>query len=115
MVIPMRRISIPYYLEAAGGAEGTISIYRVSAGYKAKNIETNVFFPIGNYGELQIAFYRGIKQQLPSKGVYSGDGYLATDTSDAEWGSDEDIILWYKNLNATETRIAFILMKLEEF
>jgi len=105
------RVSIAYHLSVSGGASGTVTIYTVPAAVKLKVIETNVFFPTGTYGELEVTFWRGIMQLLPNTGKYTGDGLVMVDDTPAEWGSGEKVVLKYVNTNPTETRDCWVLMK----
>ena len=68
------KISIGYHLEASAGAEGDIVLYTVEAARRFKTKSVYVFFPIGNYFELQVYLKRGEKQIAPYKNYYCGDG-----------------------------------------
>jgi len=109
------RISITYHLDADPGVERDIPIYRVQGGRTLRTIQTNVSFPVGQYGELEISFYRGIRKLLPTVGVYTGDNMMITDNTPAEWGTDENVIMHYKNTNTTERRESYITIEGELF
>lgn len=103
-----RKITIPYHLVASGGASGEIELYTVPSARKLTIRRVVTAFPIGNYGELEIAFYIGVRQVHPEKGVISGDGVVYDDDVDIEIPSGSALKLWYRNNNATETRECFI-------
>jgi len=105
------RVSIHYHLTASGGADAEVSIYTVLGGYVLKNRQLNIHFPVGTYGELEIYFKSGDTQVMPSKGVYVGDNVMLTDELPAEWDAGSDVVMHYKNANATETREAYILLE----
>jgi len=107
------RVSIHYHLSVAPGDEGQTAIYRVPGGRRFKNITTSITFPAASDYELHIAFYRGIRKQLPTSGDYTGDSTRISDDTPAMWGTDEDLILWYKNDNATTAKDADILIEAE--
>jgi len=107
------RVSIHYHLSVAPGDEGQTAIYRVPGGRRLKNITTNITFPVASDYELHVAFYRGIRKQLPTSGDYVGDSTRISDDTPAMWGTDEDIILWYKNDNTTTAKDADILIEAE--
>jgi len=107
------RVSIHYHLSVSAGAEGQIAIYRVPGGRRLKNITTSITFPAASDYELHIALYRGIRKQLPTSGDYVGDDTRISDDTPAMWGTDEDLILWYKNDNTTTAKDADILIEAE--
>jgi len=105
------RISIPYHLTAEAGAEGNVTIYTVPAARTLRSIEVSIAFPVGQYGELEISFYRGIMRVLPTQGAYTGDNMLFPTRAFAEWGTGESVKVHYKNTNSTEVREAYILVE----
>jgi len=106
-----KKISIAYHLEISGGQEGDVTIYTVEAAKKFKTKSVYVFFPIGNYFELEVSVFRGIKQIAPYSGVYKGDGNVIEDEFVEDASSGERVILHYKNNNSTETREAFVIVR----
>jgi len=106
-----QRVSISYHLEAGAGAEDKISLYKVPGGHRFKTIQTNISFPVGQYGELLLSIYMGIKKQLPTWGEYCGDNLTLVDNTPAEWGTEEEVMLHYRNTNATEVREAYLLLE----
>lgn len=105
------KVSISHALTAAAGAEGDVVLYTVPAARVFTNKLTMIFFPIGDYGELEISFYYGNEKVMPKTGVYTGDGNIIDDDTDAKWYSGSEIRLHYKNNNSTETRVAYIYMR----
>jgi len=57
-----------------------------------------------------VAAYVGNQKVLPREGYYYGDGTKWQDDSEAVWPSDSDVVIYYKNLNTTATKKAYILM-----
>jgi len=107
------RVSIPYHLTASAGAEGTVAIYKVPGARSLRTIQTNIHFPVGQYGELHLALYQGIRQLLPSIRDYVGDNVLIVDNTPAQWGPGDELILYYKNDNATEVREGYLTIEAE--
>jgi len=106
-------ISISYHLSASPATTGTTNLYRVPGGKRLKVLCTNITFPSASDYELHVAFYRGIKKQLPTEGDYIGDDTRTHDNTIAEWGTDENVILWYKNDSTTATKDCDILLECE--
>jgi len=109
----MTYVSIPYHLSASAGAEGTVAIYRVPGGRRLRTRQVNITFPSASDYELHIAFYRGPRKLLPTERDYVGDDTRVTDDTPALWGTDEDVVLWYKNDNTTTAKDADILIEAE--
>jgi len=107
------RVSIPYHATISAGAEGELSIYKVPGGRSLRTVEVSVYFPVGQYGELHLSLLQGIRQVLPTVRDYTGDNMTIVDNTPAEWGTGEDIILHYKNDNATEVREGYLTIEAE--
>jgi len=107
----VRRFSIVYKLTADPGASGEIVIYEVEPAYRFKTESVYIAFPAGTYGELEVAVYRGINQIAPSKGVYCGDNMVIEDEFVEDISSGERVILKYRNLNTTQVREAYIVVR----
>jgi len=105
------RRSIHYYIEAAAGAEDRVTIWTVTAGRKFKLERVQIFFPVGTNFELEVAIYRSEEKVKPTDGVYKGDGNVFVDQTEIWFGTGEKIILWYKNLHATEVRKGSVLLE----
>jgi len=106
-----RKISIAYKVTASGGAEGKTSIYEVEAGKRFKLESCYVSFPAGAYYELELAFYYGDKKIAPEENTYVGDNQAYEDVLDFTIESGEDLLLYYKNNNSTQTREAFVIVR----
>jgi hypothetical protein len=106
-----KKTSIPYFLEASAGAEGDIVIYEVEPARKFKLTSLRVSFPSTTNYELLISFLKGIDQIAPHKGAYRGESEVIEDENDVEFASSERLILHYENLNTTEAKRAFILLR----
>jgi len=109
----MAYVSIPYHLSVSAGAEGTVAIYRIPGGRRLRTRQVNITFPDTADYELHVAFYRGPRKLLPTVSDYVGDDTRITDNTPAVWGTDEEVILWYKNDNATVAKDADILIEAE--
>lgn len=107
----IERKSIGYLISASPGEEAEVKIYRVSAGKIFKCERVQIYFPLGTFFELQVVIKRGLEPIKPTKGVYQGDGNPVLDVTGVEFGSDEEIRLWYKNLSTTDIRKAFVLIE----
>ena len=99
-------VSIPYFLSAAGGAEGTVAIYTVPGGKTLTITKAGIAFPVGTYFELELALRYGDMQVLPEGATLKGDNMMWEKNCELKWFSGDDVILYYKNLNATEIREA---------
>lgn len=102
------KVTIPYHLVAAGGSSGYVDMYEVPPGRVLKINRIITFFPAGNYGELEVAYYAGIAKVHPKTGTLTGDQVVWDDDVDIQLDSGSTLRLWYRNNNATETREAFI-------
>lgn len=106
-----KKISIAYHLQAPAGAEADVILYTVEAARKIVTKSVYVFFPIGNYMELQVTIRRGIMQVAPYSGQYVGDGNVIEDEFIEDIESAERVILHYKNTNTSETREALVIVR----
>jgi len=106
-----RKASIAYYLSAAAGAEGDITLYEVEAAKRFVTKSVYVSFPPATYFELEISVYRGIKQVAPYTNSYRGDAQVIEDEFIEDISSSERVILHYKNNNSTQIREAFVLVR----
>ena len=107
------KITIPYHLTASAGASGYVELLTVPAGMKLTILKTQIYFPIGTYGELRLALYYGESKIAPYTGYWSGDGCMFTDEMESTWSGGDVIKLYYNNINTTETREAFLLITAE--
>jgi len=105
------RKSIHYYIEASPGAEEKVTIFTVSPGKKFKLQRVHVFFPTGTNFELEVAIFRGEEKVKPTDGVYKGDGNVFPDLTAVWYGTGEKVILWFKNLSATDVRKGSVLLE----
>jgi len=109
------RVSIPYHATISAGAKGEVEVYRIPDGRSFRTLQTNVYFPVGQYGELHLALYQGIRKVLPSVRDYTGDNLTIVDNTPAVWGPGENILLSYTNDNPTEVREGYIVLEGELF
>jgi len=107
------RVSISYHLKVPLATIGTKSIYRVPGGRRLKVLCCNVSYPLNTNFELLVAFYRGIKKLLPTEGEYVGELCTIQDNTEVWWGSDEEIILWYRNKSPSESKNCNIVLECE--
>jgi len=105
------RKSIAYFINALAGEENTVSVYKVSAGMKFYLERVTIYFQNGSAFELIVAIYRGLEQVKPTNGVYRADGGFVQDTTKVEFGSGEDVKVYYKNTNTTTARKALVLLE----
>ena len=101
-------VVIPYHLVANAGDSGYIDLYEVQAGRTLKIKRIITYFPAGDYGELEIAYYRGIMQIHPTTGTLTGDQVVWDDEVEYTLDSGSTLRLYYKNNNTSETRESFI-------
>ena len=73
--------------------------------------QVNVTFPAACDYKLEVALYRGIKKVLPTEGVYAGDDTRVVDETPAVWGSDEHVILYFKNTDTANDHDCDILIE----
>ena len=105
------KISVPYHLQAAAGAEGDVTVYTVDAAKKFKTASVYLSFPAGTYFELELSIKRGISQIAPHQNSYVGDNQAIEDEFIEDVSSGERVIIHYKNMNATQAREAFVLIR----
>jgi len=103
-----RRVQIPYRLTADPAAEGFTTVYTVPPGAKLKLREVTVSFPIGTYGELEVALYYGETRGFPEERPITGDGVSVSKKVELNWFSQDEVRLWYKNYNTTQKRQAYL-------
>ena len=107
-----RRISAAYALAASGGASGTVTVFQVPSGKAVRVVGVYVAFPAGTYGELSLSILRGSAKIAPYSGSYRGDNMVIEDSFISDTFSDSDVVLSYANSNPTQTREAYILVKM---
>ena len=103
-----KKVSVPYHVTAAGGATDTVSIFRVPSARKLKVNKVTVAFPTGTYGELEVALYFGIRRVFPQGRNITGDNMSFGKDVDLTWFTGDNVLLYYKNNNATQTREAYV-------
>jgi len=111
----VERKSIAYHILAAPGEEKTVDIYKVSEGRKFVLERVQIAFPAAQYFELRVKIMRGLEQVKPTTGSYCGDGFVVTDTTKVEFGSGENIKVYYKNGSTTQYRECFVLIEGYEY
>jgi len=109
------RVSIPYHATIPAGASGEVAIYKVPGGRSLRTLTTTIYFPLGQYGELHLSLYQGIRKLLPTVRDYTGENMAIADYTPAVWTTGETIILQYKNDNTTEVREGYITIEAELF
>ena len=107
------RITIPYHLTASAGDSGFVELLTVPAGMKLTILKTQIYFPIGTYGELHLELWYGNSKVAPYTRYWSGDGCWVIDEMSSTWSGGDVIRLYYENTNTTETREAFLLITAE--
>jgi len=106
-----KTIHIPYYLTAAAGASGTVSLYTVPGGQKLKITRIVIRFESGTDGKLQLAFKAGIKQVAPVEGKYfAGENVTLNLPADIEYYPDSSIDLYYNNTDPGSSHSATIVL-----
>jgi len=105
---------VPYiatqHITAGAGAEGDVTALTVPDGYIFRLNRVEILFPSGTVGELEISIYQGIHKTLPDEGVWTGDHVLLKHETERRWGSGEDVVIHYKNLNTTAARECFVYL-----
>jgi len=105
------RKSITYFVNAAANEERTVNIYRVSAGKKFFLERVTIYFQNACAFELLIAIFRGLEKVKPTDGFYRADSGFVQDITKVEFRSDEEVKVYYKNLNTTTARKALVLIE----
>jgi len=103
-----RLISIHKHLSISPGKEGFQAIYTVEPGKILTTKLVQIAFPAGTYGELYIALYYGNMKVFPETEYVSGDNVLFRKNARLKYWSQDPVLVWYKNVNTTETRDCFI-------
>ena len=102
------KVTIPYHLVASPGSSGEVTLYEVPQARELRVTRIITYFPAGNYGELEVSYWVGIRQAHPTKGSLTGDNVVWDDEVDFKVSSGSALTLKYVNSNTTETREAFI-------
>ena len=105
------RKSIAYFINASAGEERIVSVYNVSDGRKFYLERVTIYFQNNCAFELLVSVFRGLEQVKPTSGIYRADGGFVQDTTKVEFGSGEDVKVFYKNTNATTPRRALVLLE----
>lgn len=99
---------IVYKLEATEDTEADIEIYTTPKGWNFETVKISVAFgPAVDY-DLEISLFDGIRQVVPTQGVYVGKAMAFNTTREIKFEEGAKIILHYKNTNATTVRKAII-------
>jgi len=101
-------VSVEYRLVVKPAEEGDVGIYTVEGGRRFRLVRTYIYFPAGDYFELSLHLKHGIHKVIPRAGEWAGDNMAIRDMSTHTWGSQEPVIVHYKNVNATQTREAYL-------
>jgi len=103
-----KKVSIPYHLTAAAGESGFKTLYTVLGGKRLHVTRATVAFPVGTYGELEVALYYGMLRVWPEDANLKGDNMSFEKDVDLWWGSGDPVRLYFKNANATEQRECYV-------
>jgi len=106
-----KKVSYSYKLEADPGAEGFVTIHTVEAGCILHLKKVEIAFPTGTEDELEISFYYGNMKVLPKQGVFTGDAVKYEKQVDLRYFSGDPVKVYYKNLNATLSRVCDIVIE----
>lgn len=103
-----QEVHIVYHLEATADTEGDVDIYTTPKGWDLLTKEVNIAFDTSVDYDLEVSFFDGVKQVVPTQGVYVGKG-MAFNSERAERIEEGGVIrLHYKNTNPTTARDAII-------
>jgi len=105
------KVTIPYHLSASPTTEAKVSIYKIPPAKRFILTKIEVAFPVGTYGELEIALYRGHMRLWPEERNVTGDDVHYVKELRWEFDSGSEILLYYKNVNTTQVRDAFIVLE----
>jgi len=105
------KYSVSYHLVVDPGAEGFKTIHKVKPGKKFHITRIEVFFPTGVSDELEISLFYGHMQVYPNEGVLVGDNIKYDKQVDLWYYSGDPVLVRYKNLNATYSRVCDIVLE----
>jgi len=103
-----RKVTIHYHLTAGPGAVGEVGIYTVPPGKVLTLHMTQVKFPSGTAGELEVSLLYGNMRVWPEDRPVTGDDVIYEKCITGEYRSGEEVVLAYKNLNVTTSREAYV-------
>ena len=98
-----------YHLSASGGESGTVNVLTFKENVEIRRVQ--IFFPIGDYGELRVVVKRGNLRVAPKRGYVAGDGNVFVFEVSAEVRKGHSLSIEYVNENETETREAYFLFE----
>jgi len=102
--------SLGYRLTAAAGAKGEVTLYTIEAARILRLTGVTVTFPAGQAFKLEVSFFRGAQQVLPSVGVFVGDGSVLHVSCDISFQSGERVRLQYNNTDAAVAQSAHVTL-----
>jgi len=105
-----KKVSYSYKIEADPGAKGFKTIHTVEAGCILHLKKVEIAFPTGTADELEISFYYGNMKVLPKQGVFTGDAVKYEKQVDLRYFSGDPVRVYYRNLNATYSRVCDIVI-----
>ena len=103
-----KKVTYPYHVVASAGESKEVTIVTNTEARPLKITRIVTVFPLGDYGELYISYWVGVKQVHPESGELNGDNVIWDDDVDITIPSGSSLKLKYRNTNDTETREAFI-------
>jgi len=101
-------IQISKYLSIDPLGEGRESIYEVQPGKIVELEKIQIIFPPGTNGELKLALYYGELKVAPNTDYWEGDSGKIEDILRIKYYSDDEILIYYKNISSTDIRKATI-------
>ncbi|MHC1600509.1 MAG: hypothetical protein ACXQS5_06805 [Candidatus Methanospirareceae archaeon] len=100
-------------LTVSPGDSGTYDLTLVPKGRKLTLKRTQVYFPVGTEGELEIKILYGNMTIIPDSGVLTGDDMTYTSLKEFEFDSGSPVRIWYRNTNATYSKTCYLSFTFE--
>jgi len=100
-------------LEVGAGESGVYDLSLAPAGRKLKLKRTQVFFPAGSEGKLQIVIKYGEMSIIPDSGYFAGDDMTFTSLKEFEFDSGSPLRIWYNNTDATYSKTCYLAFTFE--
>ena len=100
-------------LTVSPGDSGIYDLSLAPKGRKLKLKRTQVYFPAGTEGELEIAIKYGNMTIIPDSGVLTGDDMTYTSLKEFEFDSGSPLRIYYNNTNATYSKTCYLAFTFE--
>ena len=106
----MAVLTVAKKITVSAGAEGTTVLYSVKSAQKLKLTEVQFCFPTGSNFLLGLAIQRGPYRVCPKEGLVYGENKVIKLEDDSVFDSGSEVLLYYKNEDASNDHSAVVII-----